>query len=77
MIIGICGLIGSGKGSVADILVEEHNFKKISNYNPLRAISYIKSHKKELFWAWVSYQSLKGIVTLSFIWIPLWIYFKK
>ena len=30
MIIGICGLIGSGKGTVADVLVEQHKFKKIS-----------------------------------------------
>lgn len=30
MIIGICGLIGSGKGTVADILVENHNFEKLS-----------------------------------------------
>ena len=30
MIIGICGLIGSGKGTVADTLVGTHNFKKIS-----------------------------------------------
>lgn len=36
MIIGICGLIGSGKGSVADILVEEHNFKKISFADKLK-----------------------------------------
>lgn len=30
MIVGICGLIGSGKGTVADILVENHGFKKIA-----------------------------------------------
>ena len=30
MIIGICGLIGSGKGTVADFLVEQRGFTKIS-----------------------------------------------
>jgi len=36
MIIGICGLIGSGKGTVADILVETHNFQKISFADKLK-----------------------------------------
>ena len=36
MIIGICGLIGSGKGTVADILVEEHRFKKLSFADSLK-----------------------------------------
>jgi len=36
MIIGVCGLIGSGKGTVADILVEEHDFKKISFADKLK-----------------------------------------
>ena len=35
-IIGLAGLIGSGKGTVADILVEEHNFKKISFADALK-----------------------------------------
>ena len=30
MIIAICGLAGSGKGTVADYLVDNHNFNKIS-----------------------------------------------
>jgi hypothetical protein len=30
MIIGICGLIGSGKGTVADLLVTDHEFIKVS-----------------------------------------------
>lgn len=30
MIIGVCGLIGSGKGTVADILVSDYGFQKIS-----------------------------------------------
>ena len=36
MIIGICGLIGSGKGTVADVLVEEHKFEKISFADKLK-----------------------------------------
>ena len=36
MIIGITGLIGSGKGTVADILVEEHNFIKLSFADKLK-----------------------------------------
>jgi hypothetical protein len=36
MIVGVCGLIGSGKGTVADILIEEHNFVKISFADSLK-----------------------------------------
>lgn len=36
MIIGICGLIGSGKGTVADILVEHHGFQKLSFADKLK-----------------------------------------
>ena len=36
MIIGICGLIGSGKGTVADILADYHNFQKISFADKLK-----------------------------------------
>jgi len=36
MIIGICGLIGSGKGTVADILVDTHGFEKISFADKLK-----------------------------------------
>ena len=36
MIIGVCGLIGSGKGTVADILVDYHNFQKISFADKLK-----------------------------------------
>lgn len=36
MIIGICGLIGSGKGTVADILVENHKFQKLSFADKLK-----------------------------------------
>lgn len=36
MIIGICGLIGSGKGTVADILVEHYRFQKLSFADSLK-----------------------------------------
>ena len=36
MIIGICGLIGSGKDTIADCLVEQHNFQKISFADKLK-----------------------------------------
>lgn len=36
MIVGICGLIGSGKGTVADMLVGEFGFTKISFADSLK-----------------------------------------
>jgi len=35
-VIGICGLIGSGKGTVADMLIEEHGYVKISFADALK-----------------------------------------
>lgn len=49
MIIGICGLIGSGKGTVADILVSEHNFQKISFADKLKdAVAVLFEWDREL-----------------------------
>ena len=36
MIIGICGLIGSGKDTIADFLVKENNFEKLSFADKLK-----------------------------------------
>ena len=30
-----------------------------------------KKPGKHMFWAWIAYQSVKGTLTLSLIWIPL------
>lgn len=38
----------------------------------LRAgIKWLNANKKRFFWWWVGYQAIKGILTLSLIWIPL------
>ena len=36
MIIGVCGLIGGGKGTVGDILVDNYGFKKLSFADKLK-----------------------------------------
>lgn len=37
-----------------------------------------KPNKKKMFWAWIAYQSIKGTLTLSFIWIPIfYLWFTK
>jgi late competence protein required for DNA uptake (superfamily II DNA/RNA helicase) len=49
----------------------------MKRFSPLRLIRYIKAHKKELFWVWIFYQSVKGITTLTLIWIPLWLVWRS
>lgn len=34
-------------------------------------ISWLNANKKRFFWWWIGYQTIKGIITLSLIWIPL------
>ena len=49
MIIGICGLIGSGKGTVSDYLVDEVNFEKISFADKLKdAVSTLFNWDREM-----------------------------
>ena len=49
MIIGVCGLIGCGKGTVADVLVDEHGFKKISFADKLKdAVSVMFDWPREM-----------------------------
>ena len=49
MIIGICGLIGSGKGTVADMLQDHHMFAKISFADSLKdAVSSVFSWPRDL-----------------------------
>jgi len=49
MIIGICGLIGSGKGTVADMLEQEHGFVKVSFADSLKdAVAAVFSWPRHL-----------------------------
>ncbi|MEM7494470.1 MAG: hypothetical protein AAF296_13905 [Pseudomonadota bacterium] len=34
-------------------------------------IAWLNANKKRFFWWWVLYQAIKGMITLSLIWIPL------
>jgi uncharacterized membrane protein len=42
-----------------------------------KPIKFIKDNKAKMFWLWISYQAIKGSLTLSFIWIPLFMLWKK
>ena len=34
-------------------------------------IRWLNANKKRFFWWWIGYQAVKGVITLSLIWIPL------
>lgn len=60
MIVGVCGLIGSGKNTVADILVEEFGFRQDSFAAPLKdAVARIFGWDRDL---------LEGITAESRVW---------
>ena len=67
MIIGICGLIGSGKGTVSDILIESNGFKSLSFADSLKdAVAAVFSWDRQL---------LDGATTESREWreqVDLW-----
>ena len=49
MVIGICGLISSGKDTIADYLIKEHNFHKISFADKLKdSVATMFSWDREL-----------------------------
>ena len=49
MIIGICGLIGSGKGTVADTLVQDYEYTKVSFADKLKdGVATVFSWNREM-----------------------------
>ena len=48
-VIGLCGFIGSGKGTVGEILVEEHGFVRLSFAKRLKdAVGHLFNWDREL-----------------------------
>jgi len=43
----------------------------LPNWSPHAAIKTLRARKKELFRVWIAYQSIKGLLTTSLIWVPL------
>lgn len=42
----------------------------MAKFRPLQAVSALKRRRKDLFWAWLAYQTIKGTVTTALIWLP-------
>ncbi len=52
--------------------------KDIEKNNNGKKCKFFQKPAKNLFWAWIAYQTIKGTLTLSFIWIPLiYMWFSK
>ncbi|MCR9268644.1 MAG: hypothetical protein NXH72_01525 [Hyphomonadaceae bacterium] len=34
-------------------------------------VRWLNANRARFFWWWIGYQAIKGIITLSLIWIPL------
>lgn len=50
----------------------------MSSQNPIsRSIRFVKENRKKMFWLWISYQAIKGSLTLTLIWIPLFLLWKQ
>ena len=45
--------------------------KKVEQVKVASGFAKRNANKKRFFWWWVGYQAVKGILTLSLIWIPL------
>ena len=45
---------------------------------PLKqSLNFLKQNKERMFWAWMAYQAIKGTITLTVIWIPLFLVWKN
>ncbi len=42
-----------------------------------KSIQFVKDNKARMFWLWMAYQAIKGSLTLTLIWIPLFLLWKR
>lgn len=42
-----------------------------------RSINYLQENKAKMFWLWILYQAVKGSLTLTLVWIPLFLLWKQ
>ena len=50
----------------------------MSAFAPLtRAVRFIKDNKAKMFWLWIAYQAIKGMTTMTLIWIPLFLFWRR
>lgn len=50
----------------------------MSAFAPLtRAVRFIKDNKAKMFWLWIAYQAVKGMTTMTLIWIPLFLLWRR
>ena len=49
----------------------------LTGLSPRRMVSMLNARKKELFWAWIAYQTAKGLTTTSLIWVPLYLLWRS
>lgn len=52
---------------------------KFSRFREFLARKKVAKKSKKLFWVWIAYQTIKGTLTTSLIWIPMlymWLHHK-
>ena len=42
-----------------------------------KSLSFVRENKTRMFWLWMLYQAIKGSITLTLIWIPLFLLWRK
>ncbi len=49
----------------------------MQSFSLKKSIQFVKDNRSRMFWLWITYQAIKGSLTLTFIWIPLFLIWKN